>query len=232
MSRCDVVVMGGGLAGLSAARDLARDGVDVVAARGAQPRRRARGADPARRRAAGAARRRGGRSLPRGLLRARGRARADARAVLSPAAGRGHVGADRRPRGGRRLRMDERRRPRQLRRPRTRRSASWRPPSTPTTRGLTPTPTASIGSRWVSGCASRGRPRAPCAPATSPCSRWRPSRWSAPRCCPTSARRRPRAPTASTTTRSGSACAWPRGRPRWRCAWRRSSATGCATPLP
>ena len=30
MSRHDVVVLGAGLAGLSAARDLARDGVDVV----------------------------------------------------------------------------------------------------------------------------------------------------------------------------------------------------------
>jgi monoamine oxidase len=35
---------------------------------------------------------------------------------------------------------------------------------------------------------------------------------------------------ASTTTRCGSACGWPRDRRPWRCAWPTSSATACAMP--
>jgi monoamine oxidase len=62
--------------------------------------------------------------------------------------------------------------------------------------------------------------------------RWRRSRSSAPRSSPTCARRRPPARTGSTTTTCGSASASPRARPPCRCGWPPSSARASATPPP
>ena len=90
----DVIVVGAGLAGLSAARDLAAGGADVVVARGARAPRRAGRAGAARGRSPRAARRRGRRRLDGRLPRAGRRARPHARAELhrdstSPRLGRG-----------------------------------------------------------------------------------------------------------------------------------------------
>ena len=115
MSKHDVVVVGAGLAGLSAARDLAAGGADVIVLEARDRPGRPGRADPARGRAAGAARRRADRPLPGGLYRPGRGAGADPGGVVR-----------RRPRGGdlharrgalrrRRLPVDERRRPRQLR---------------------------------------------------------------------------------------------------------------------
>ena len=87
--------------------------------------------------------------------------------------------------------MDERRRPRQLRRRGrgVRQAGGHRRPRRPVVAPRRRPARPALGGR--SGCATRGPPRAPCAPATSACWRWRPSRWSARRCCPTCARRPP-----------------------------------------
>ena len=88
----------------------------------------------------------------------------------------------------------------------------------------------STACRSAPGCVSAAPRRTWCAPATWRCSRCPRSRWSAPRCWPSCARRRPPERAASTTTRSGSATAWPRARPRSPFEWRMSSATASATP--
>ena len=87
-------------------------------ARGARPPGRARGADAAPRRAAGAARRRADRPVPGGLLRAGGRVGPDARGLLRRRPGRGDLHARRGPVRRRRLPVDERLRPSELRRDR------------------------------------------------------------------------------------------------------------------
>ena len=66
----DVIVLGAGLAGLAAARDLTAAGADVLVARSPRPGRRTRRADRAARRPAGPARRRSGRPRPHRLPRA------------------------------------------------------------------------------------------------------------------------------------------------------------------
>ena len=128
MSRCDVVVVGAGLAGLSAARDLAQGGADVVVL---EARNRPGGRVEQTQLADGRLVQLGG-EVVGPFHEAYGRlvagARADARAVVSLSC----PGEDTSvltdwPRGRRRLRMDERRRPRQLRRARRRPSASWPP---------------------------------------------------------------------------------------------------------
>ena len=114
--RCDVVVVGAGLAGLSAAQGPGRRGHRRGRARGARPRRRAGRADAASRRAAGAARRRARRLLPQRLPRAGRRARADDHPrVRRRDHGRGGRAARRGARGRHPLALVQRRRPRQLR---------------------------------------------------------------------------------------------------------------------
>ena len=128
--------------------------------------------------------------------------------------------------------MDGRRRPGELRsalgRVRRARPRRW----TRTIPGRTRRPSGSTACRSPTGCATAARRRTWCGRATSRCWRCPPSRSSARRSWPSSARRRPPAATASTTTRSGSAAAWRRARRRWRCGWRRSSGTGSATARP
>ena len=85
-------------------------------------------------------------------------------------------------------------------------------------------PVGRAAARGVGGDTERGA-----GPRPVDAGRCRPSRSSARRCSRTCARRRPRAATASTTTRCGSAFAWPRDRPPWRCGWPPSSATASAT---
>jgi monoamine oxidase len=73
---------------------------------------------------------------------------------------------------------------------RRRRSPRWPRLSTRTTRGRTRTRQRWTGCRSATGC-DRSEPRPTwCGRATCSCSRSRPSRWSARRCCRTCARRR------------------------------------------
>ena len=141
MSRHDVAVLGAGLAGLSAARDLAAAGADVVVL---EARNRPGGRVEQTELADGRLVQLGGEVVgpgPHGVPRAGRRARAHARRRVPAAARRGHVGAGRRPRARRRLRLAERRATGPATTPPRRRSARWPRPSTPTTRGRTRTPT-------------------------------------------------------------------------------------------
>ena len=138
-----VAVLGAGLAGQSAARDLARAGADVVVL---EARNRAGGRVEQTQLADGRLVQLGGEVVGPshdGLPRARRRAGAHARRRLPLAAGRGHVGARGRARG--RATGSTTAEPRELRR-RPRRSSACSPRrSIPTTRGRIRTPSGSTG---------------------------------------------------------------------------------------
>jgi monoamine oxidase len=82
--------------------------------------------------------------------------------------------------------------------------AGSRAASTPTIRGATPRRPASTGSRSTAGCASRVRCRLSYGPASSPISACRAGRASAPRCSRPCAWMRSPVRSASTTWRRGS----------------------------
>ena len=161
MSRHDVAVLGAGLAGLSAARDLARRGRRRRRARGAQPRRRPGRADRAGRRPARAARRRGRRAVPRPRIAGWSRSSGSRSCRLPVAARRGHVGAGRRPRASANW-LDERRRARAATTRAEEAFGRWPGRSTRTTRGRTRTRSGWTGSRsaqWLREVGAHARRR-------------------------------------------------------------------------
>ena len=83
--------------------------------------------------------------------------------------------------------------------------------------------------RLARGVAARARraARRSCASARCSTSASRRAASSARRCCPSCARSPPRARPASTTPTRGRGCASPRARRRSRCGWRPSSRAGC-----
>ena len=109
-----------------------------------------------------------------------------------------------------------------------RRSARSRGRSTPTTRGRTRT--LRVWTALARGVVARerrprgGRPRA----GARSTSAWRRATSSARPCCPSCARSPPRARRPSTTTRRGRGCGWRRARRRSRCGWRRAGRPGAA----
>ena len=223
----DVVVVGAGLAGLAAARDLARRRRRRARARGARPRRRPGRAGHPRRRPARAARRRGGRQRAHRLPAAGRRARPHAGAELRRRAGRAdlvlhegiHVGDSptlvraRPTTPAWRRSTTEFAAARRHRRPRRPLVAPGRRPPRPTSsmpqwlvddRRHRPT----CAARWRRGSSalSSGSLRAHVAAG------------------PAAQVRDHAEPRRSTPTTSGRTCASPRGRRRSRCGWPTSSA--------
>ena len=176
MSR-DVLVLGAGLAGLAAARDLAAAGADVARARGPRAARRARRAGRARRRAraCSSAARSSARSTPPTSAWPRSWGWRPSRSYvaepgemswdLAEGAGPGRVAAV----------LHARRR---ARRGADRGGAASRSPrpSTRTIRGAIPTPPRSTRSRSPAGCARRARGR-----PSAGCTSWARWRWPAAR---------------------------------------------------